>query len=175
MHNNLINTLNNFAQDVINIYKSKLQSGVDSYGSINATHNLENSLRYEVEETDDDITVYIWHEEYAGAIDLGRQPTKHNGSGLRPKIEEWITVKGIQPKPNAKTGKIPTIKQLSFMITKTIHEEGTRFYKMGGTNIFKNSVQEALQKWDGQINDAMMKDADEMVIEEVETFFARAF
>lgn len=58
---------------------------------------------------------------YIGALEYGRKPTKSAGSGttsLRDKIREWVKIKGID-------------EGLVYAITKKIHKEGTLMYRTG--------------------------------------------
>jgi hypothetical protein len=61
-------------------------------------------------------------QEYWKYIESGRQPGKF------PPVKallDWISVKPIIPRPDA-DGRIPTPKQLSFLIGRKIKEEGIK-------------------------------------------------
>ena len=52
------------------------------------------------------------------------------GEPMRKAILDWIKVKPVTPRPD-KHGRIPTLKQLAFLIARKIYDEGrgtTGFY-----------------------------------------------
>ena len=59
-------------------------------------------------------TLTIFAPNYIGALEYGRKPT---GKGGKP----------VVPRPGL-NGKIPTLSQLAYMITRSIHQRGTRAY-----------------------------------------------
>lgn len=60
-------------------------------------------------------------EDYWKYVEYGRPPGKYPPIGS---IEKWISVKPIIP--DSRFGKVPTTKQLAFMISRKISREGTR-------------------------------------------------
>lgn len=58
--------------------------------------------------------------DYGTFVDQGRRPGKWPARG---KIEEWIDKKGITPK-ELSSGKTPTLKQLAFLIKRSIKNNG---------------------------------------------------
>lgn len=62
-----------------------------------------------------------------------RQGAKRGTPTLRQLILEWINKHSITPKA-LPGGKIPTPEQLSFLISRSIHEKGTLLYQRGGGN-----------------------------------------
>ena len=104
MYTHLKLELGRFASDVIRKYRELLQRD-----DRKASGNLINNITPKIEVGDDQISVILELEDYWEEVELGRKPTKNNGSGeLRQKIEEWISLKGIQPYPTS-NGKLPTI------------------------------------------------------------------
>lgn len=92
--------------------------------------------------TDKSLTItaspYIWT-----LID-GRPPTssgaKKGSPTLQQIIRAWIDTKSITPRPNA-NGKIPTLEQLSWAISMSIHKNGDLLYQRGGgNNIFESII-----------------------------------
>ena len=65
--------------------------------------------------------IYLQLEDYWKYLENGTQPH------FPPvdKIAEWIRIKPVLPRPNAK-GKLPTQKQLAFMIARSISIKGTK-------------------------------------------------
>lgn len=74
----------------------------------------------------------------------GRKPTSFNAPKGNPTLQQillaWINEKGIQPRPNAK-GNIPTLEQLSWAMSNSMHKKGDLlFQRGGGNNIFENII-----------------------------------
>ena len=65
--------------------------------------------------------IYLRLEDYWKYLEYGTKPH------FPPieKIAEWIRIKPVLPRPNAK-GKLPTQKQLAFMIARSISIKGTK-------------------------------------------------
>jgi hypothetical protein len=77
----------------------------------------------------------------------GRPPTSPNAQKGSPTLQQallqWINTKGIQPTPNDK-GVIPTLEQMSWAMSQSIHKKGDLLYQRGGgNNIFENIFTDA--------------------------------
>ena len=89
------------------------------------------SIEYESTEN----KLLITGDEHIGVLVHGRPPTTANPvigpKSLQKLILEWIPTKSITPKalPN---GRIPTVEQLSWAISKSIHMKGDLLYQRGG-------------------------------------------
>jgi hypothetical protein len=115
-----------FDPDIIRSFAEKyiedIRKSMDSSG-VTASGNFNRSLQY----YQSDKELIIYGAPYAGAIEFGRGPSSGKGDGsLRGIIRKWIDVKGITP-----TGKISK-DSLAFLITRKIHEEGTKLYRKDG-------------------------------------------
>lgn len=91
-----------------------------------------------IEAVVDDTSMTIYASPYIMTLVHGRGPTKASGWSSGPKtlqqvILAWIEKHSIQPRAS-KDGRIPTAEQLSWMISKTIHRDGTLLYRRGGGN-----------------------------------------
>lgn len=73
----------------------------------------------------------------------GRGPTRAGAKKGNPTLQQiilkWIGEKSITPKADSE-GKIPTVEQLSWMISKSIHKSGTKLYQRGGGNRIFDSI-----------------------------------
>ncbi len=74
----------------------------------------------------------------------GRGPTKKGAKKGTPTLQqimlEYINKKSIVPRPNS-AGKIPTVEQLSWAFSQSIHMHGTLlFQRGGGNNIFDTII-----------------------------------
>lgn len=117
----LLHILQQYGNLIIDSYRRKLNEG----GS-NATGLLGNSLSTTVNAEDGIYEVLLNIQEYWKYLEYGRLP------GSFPNIDairKWIQVKPVLPTPD-RNGKIPTIEQLTFLISRKIAEKGIepRYY-----------------------------------------------
>jgi hypothetical protein len=143
------------AMDVAMDYQSELNAL-----NINATGNLQN-VDFEVDIKGGTYTISLILQDYWKYVENGRQPGKFPNIG---KIQEWIKVKRIIPRPIEKKFKtkdnetfLPTEKQLAFMIANSIKENGIQP---------KPALANALKKNDTQLNrikEAVSKSLDKEI------------
>lgn len=93
-----------------------------------------------------DKTLEITANKHIVTLIDGRPPTSSNPEigpkSLQQIILEWIPTKNIVPRAGA-NGIVPTITQLSWAISKSIHRDGDRLYQQGGGNdIFAGIITE---------------------------------
>ena len=117
----LMHILQQFGNWIIDSYRRKLYEG----GS-NATGLLGNSLSTTVNAEDGIYEVVLNIQEYWKYLEYGRLP------GTFPNIDairKWIQVKPVLPTPD-RNGKVPTINQLTYLISRKIEEKGIepRYY-----------------------------------------------
>ena len=108
--------LDSLMNEFQNAYASNLrQSGHTASGNLamNQNHYFVFDGRY--------YKIYLQLEDYWKYLENGTKPH------FPPveKIAEWIRIKPVLPRPNAK-GKLPTQKQLAFMIARSISIKGTK-------------------------------------------------
>lgn len=104
------------ADQIVDIYRKQLESkGIPASGTLGDTASVE------VEMNGTKLVVSLNLEHYWRYVEYGRRPGK-----MPPidNIEEWIRVKPVVP--NAMNGKVPTSRQLAFMIARKIGREGTK-------------------------------------------------
>lgn len=109
-------TIKEIADRMLELYRNKL---IDK--NINASNTLSDSAEVIVEVNGTTLSVSFILEDYWKYVEYGRRP------GKRPPIdaiEQWIKVKPIIPDPI--NGKIPSTKQLAFLISRKIGMEGTK-------------------------------------------------
>lgn len=82
-------------------------------------------------------------DKHIGVMVYGRGRTKNRQRStptLQQALLEWIKNKGIIARAT-KNGKIPTAEQLSWAMSKVIHERGTILYRSSNKNwIFDNVI-----------------------------------
>ena len=69
-------------------------------------------------------------------------------------MKNWIRVKRIAPRRDDQ-GRLPTEKQLSYLISRKISEEGTK-----GTGIYEKANALTYQEWNAEIDKAIQKDLE---------------
>lgn len=107
--------LQDYAKEASEIYKYQI-----SLGGKNASRKLIDSVNSRVVVGDSAYEVVLNLQEYWKYIESGRKPGKFPPVGA---IINWINVKPIIPRPDA-NGKIPSPKQLAFLIGRKIEQEG---------------------------------------------------
>ena len=100
------------------------------------------SIEYEATEN----MLLITGDEHIGVLVHGRPPTTSNPvigpKSLQKLILEWIPTKSITPRA-LPSGRIPTVEQLSWAISKSIHMKGDLLYQRGGgADIFDAIISE---------------------------------
>lgn len=110
------NEINYLSRQLLAKYRERLTND-----GINATGNLASTADYEIKVEGTNVVVYWKLQEYWKFVEYGRQP----GGNFPPpdKIENWIRVKPIVPRANS-NGKIPSVKQLVYLISRKIVREG---------------------------------------------------
>lgn len=135
-------------KEVLNRYGELLCTKYQSYVP-EATGTLVQSVRYEIQDGDSSFTVGLNLEEYWKYVEKGR------GAGKFPPIDnimKWIETKPVLPRP-LKNGKLPTEKQLAFLIGRKIATEGTE-----GKNVLERAVNEVNNEMLMSIKMAILED-----------------
>ena len=94
------------------------QNELQSFGSV--ASGALNNVDFEVEIKGGTYKVSLILQDYWKYVEYGRQPGKLPNMG---KLQEWIKVKHILPRPLT-NGIVPTEKQLTYIIGKSIKEKG---------------------------------------------------
>ena len=122
---NLEKALNDFISDFINTYK-----GLLIRDDKKASGDLLRSIKpIEIEFSSNKISGSISLREYWNYIEYGTGPQhipdkRQQYWPPRDKILKWIKVKPVIPRPN--NGIMPTEKQLTFLISRKIHDDGIK-------------------------------------------------
>lgn len=114
---NLTRVLNEYGTAIVENYKRALTDK-----NVNASFDLYNSVKYIVEKDNGRFEVNIELMEYWRYLEVGRKAGKFPPIN---KIAEWIKIKPILPRPMA-NGKLPTAEQLTFLISRSIAENGIK-------------------------------------------------
>jgi len=123
--------ITNIVERMLELYRNQL---IDK--NINASNTLSNTATTIVEVDGTSLMVSFNLEDYWKYVEYGRRP------GKRPPIdaiERWIKVKPIIPDPI--NGKIPSTKQLAFLISRKIGMEGTKAQRPLEKAVYSDSME----------------------------------
>lgn len=108
---------NAIIQQILQLYKDKL----NEKGNV-ASNQLKDTATFTTEWRGDYYEVYFNLQDYWKYVEAGTKPHFPPISA----IEEWIRVKKVIP--NSYNGKVPTTKQLAYLISRSINKKGTKAY-----------------------------------------------
>jgi len=115
---------------IVEQIKSDIKSKpVTTFGSVNATGRLADSVRFEVS----DGTLKVFALDYVYYLEHGRKPGKFPP---REPIIEWIKAKGL-------SFDIP-INSLAFLIQRKIARKGTTIFQQGGSDLISSVINRGL-------------------------------
>lgn len=145
MFENLTSVLNDFGKFLVEEYKDNL-----ILEDVNASDNLYNSVTYMVERNDKTFEVKLSLADYWVYVEKGRRA----GGKFPPvsAIERWIEVKPVLPRPMS-NGKLPTNKQLAYLIGRKIAIEG-----ISPKPLLQRSVDDVWNNMREFISEALAKD-----------------
>lgn len=145
MFENLTSVLNDFGKFLVEEYKDNL-----ILEDVNASDNLYNSVTYMVEKNDKTFEVKLSLADYWVFVEKGRRA----GGKFPPvsAIERWIEVKPVLPRPMS-NGKLPTNKQLAYLIGRKIAIEG-----ISPKPLLQRSVDDVWNNMREFISEALAKD-----------------
>ena len=153
--------LDEFGKQFIDAYRS----GLDAKNA-NASKGLYNSLNFEVKIGKQSINLDILLNDYWKYLEYGCKgtetsyPDAYYPAHFPPTkaIEEWIKIKPVIPEQ--RNGKLPTQKQLAFLIARSIYRKGIepRF-------IFRDAVDDIWEQLKDALNEAIEKDVENNIKE----------
>lgn len=142
--------LEEFGKRLVDKYREELKARNKS-----ATGKLAKTAKYVVKSGHTYIFVALNLEDYWKYVEYGRE----KGKKFPPlnAIAKWIDAKPVIPRPD-KNGRLPTTRQLSFLIARKIATKGIR-----PTNIFEKSVEAVYEQMDEALEAAITADIGEYV------------
>lgn len=146
-------------ESVLSVYGEKVKETyrgyLDSEG-VNASRSLSDTISVNLDVSGNIYEVSLLLKEYWKWIEGGRPPTHNDGNGeLRRSILKWIRVKPVIPRPF--NGKLPTEKQLAYLISRKIH-----MYGYSGKGLLKKSLDDN-ERFIEDIENAMVEDVMENI------------
>lgn len=146
MFDNVRKVLNEFGKLLVDTYRDKLTNE-----KVNASKTLYNSISYIVEGNGTNFVVKLKLEDYYKYVENGRKAGKFPPIN---KIEKWIEIKPVLPRPFA-NGKLPTTKQLAFLISRKIALEGIK-----PRPLLQQSIDEVFDEIKERLEEALTKDIE---------------
>lgn len=140
---NTIRVLEDYRNAVISIYKSNLSN--DDHI---ASGKLINNISYLIQKDTRQVEVSLMLEDYWKYVENDTKPHWPPIS----KILEWIKVKPVIPSQTY-NGKLPTEKQLAFLIARKISEVGTK-----GTHDLQETLQQVNSMYEVKLGEAISQD-----------------
>ena len=151
--------LEDFANDIRDRYRDVLEQNDNI-----ASRKLFDSIKTQVVVGDNAYEVTMTLENYWKYVEEGvkglsnpSSPFKNPGWKAFPHILKWVEVKPVIPRPG-NNEKIPTPKQLAFLITRSIVTEGTHAY-----HPLEKTKDDILPWWREQISRALGHDMENYI------------
>ena len=124
-------------------------------------YELSNNIKFNLQVNDTVFEIEFQAPEYWKYTNYGRSPGKFPPFD---KIEDWIIRRKITPYPT-KSGKIPTRKQLTYLISRKIAREGFK-----GSGFLEKSLSEQQDYWEDRIKEAIGEDIELQIMEWLSPF-----
>ena len=140
--------LQDFAEDIRDRYRDVLAKNDHI-----ASRKLVDSIKTQVEVGDNYYEVTMTLEDYWKYVEHDTKPHFPPPDA----ILKWIQIKPVIPRPDA-NGRIPTQKQLAFLIGRKIAREGTT-----GTHDLEQTKEDILPWWMEQISKALGHDIENYI------------
>lgn len=142
--NNLKDVLEEYAVKVKDMYQENLAKD-----NATASGNLINSVKYLLDFGANKFQVSLQLADYWKYVEYGRRPGKFPPFNA---IKKWIEIKPILPRPLS-NGKLPTLNQLTFLISRKIAEQG-----IAPRNILEDTLEDINKEYEEKISEALSMD-----------------
>lgn len=146
--------VNEITQDMRDICMQMLQIYKDNVNK--ASKQLSDTARYTIKWKGKWFEVFFRLQDYWKYVEAGTKPHFPPVEA----IEEWIRVKPIVP--YATDGKVPTTKQLAYLIGRSISEKGTKAYFP-----LRKSMEESEQLINELVN-AIVLELEKQIVQDIE-------
>ena len=124
-------------------------------------YELSKNIKFNLQVNDTLFEIEFQAPSYWKYANYGRSPGKFPPPD---KIEDWIIRRKITPYPT-RSGKIPTRKQLTYLISRKIAREGFK-----GSGFLEKSLEEQQDYWEDRIKEAISKDIELEIMEWLSPF-----
>ena len=119
-------------------------------------YELSNNIKFNLQVNDTLFEIEFQAPSYWKWANYGRSPGKFPPPD---KIEDWIVRRKISPYPT-KSGKTPTRKQLTYLISRKIARDG----------FLEKSLSEQQDYWEDRIKEAISEDIELQIMEWLSPF-----
>ena len=124
-------------------------------------YEFSKNIKFNLQVNDTLFEIEFQAPEYWKYANYGRSPGKFPPPD---KIEDWIVRRKISPYPT-KSGKTPTRKQLTYLISRKIAREGFE-----GSGFLEKSLSEQQDYWEDRIKEAISEDIELQIMEWLSPF-----
>ena len=145
--------LKQLAEDVrLEYVKNFIRSG---HNTMFGRDRLVDTISVQVTVDDRSFTASLRMNKYWEYLEYGTGPKRGRDKYWPPSdaIAKWIDIKPVIPRPDKNTGRIPTPKQLNYLIRRKIHDEG-----ITGTKDFEKARDELVPQYYERIKEALTAD-----------------
>lgn len=156
---NTLRVLDEYRNAVIALYREKLRS--DDHI---ATGDLINNITYIINKDSGSVEVSLKLQDYWKYVENDTKPHFPPISA----ILEWVKVKKLVERARTYDGKLPTEKQLAFLVARKISEVGTE-----GTHDLRETMQKVNAEYEQKIGDAITQDLNDAMISIITEFQMR--
>lgn len=129
-------------------------------------YELSSKIYFNLQVNDTLFEIEFNAPEYWKYANYGRGPGKFPPMD---RIEDWIVRRKITPYPT-KSGKLPTRKQLAYLISRKIAKEGFK-----GSGFLEKSLKEQEDYWEDRISEAISADIEAQIMEWLNPFNGPTF
>ena len=124
-------------------------------------YELSKNIKFNLQVNDTLFEIEFQAPSYWKYANYGRSPGKFPPPD---KIEDWIIRRKITPYPT-RSGKTPTRKQLTYLISRKIAREGFE-----GSGFLEKSLEEQQDYWEDRIKESISKDIELEIMEWLSPF-----
>ena len=124
-------------------------------------YELSKNIKFNLQVNDTLFEIEFQAPSYWKYANYGRGPGKFPPPD---KIEDWIIRRKITPYPT-RSGKTPTRKQLTYLISRKIAREGFK-----GSGFLEKSLEEQQDYWEDRIKESISKDIELEIMEWLSPF-----
>ena len=148
--NNLTNTMEDYRKFLETVTKENTKH-----------YELSKNIKFNLQVNDTLFEIEFQAPSYWKYANYGRGPGKFPPPD---KIEDWIIRRKITPYPT-RSGKTPTRKQLTYLISRKIAREGFE-----GSGFLEKSLEEQQDYWEDRIKESISKDIELEIMEWLSPF-----
>lgn len=149
-------TINNTIKSLCNKFLEDYKKQLEADGKV-ASGKLEDTASYTIQMQSGMFTVYFILQDYWKYVEHGRKAGKFPPPDA---IENWIRVKRLVPR--AVSGKVPSTKQMAFLISREIARNG-----IPGTKSLQKTINKEYNDVTAKIADEITRQLQEEINEEI--------